>query len=55
MRAVVRYLTKKDKNCEVLDLYHLVVDNQKYFSREQNLTPEGAKCVQNAILIPVEE
>lgn len=55
MRAVVRHLTRKNKNCQVLDFYHLMVDDQKYFLREQNLTPEGAKCVQNAILIPIEE
>ncbi|EOU2057232.1 branched-chain amino acid ABC transporter substrate-binding protein, partial [Clostridium perfringens] len=41
--------------CKVIDFYHLIVDDKKYYLRDQNLTPEGAKCIQNAILIPVDE
>lgn len=55
MRAVVRYLMKNDRDCKVIDFYHLIVDDKKYYLRDQNLTPEGAKCIQNAILIPVDE
>ncbi|MGG5461323.1 branched-chain amino acid ABC transporter substrate-binding protein [Clostridium sp. B9] len=55
MRAVVRCLIRENKDCQVVDLYHLMIDNKKYYIREQNLTPEGAKCIKNAILLPVEE
>ncbi|MDZ4993382.1 branched-chain amino acid ABC transporter substrate-binding protein [Clostridium perfringens] len=55
MRAVVEHLTKQNKDCKFLDFYHLSINNTKYYLRDQNLTPEGAKCIQNAILIPVEE
>ncbi|EOU2024323.1 branched-chain amino acid ABC transporter substrate-binding protein, partial [Clostridium perfringens] len=43
------------RDCKVIDFYHLIVDDKKYYLRDQNLTPEGAKCIQNAILIPVDE
>ena len=46
---------KNDRDCKVIDFYHLIVDDKKYYLRDQNLTPEGAKCIQNAILIPVDE
>ena len=26
MRAVVRYLMKNDRDCKVIDFYHLIVD-----------------------------
>lgn len=55
VRAVVRYLTKHNKDCKILDLYYLSINNRKYYLRDQNLTPEGSKSIQNAILIPVEE
>ncbi|MDZ5253559.1 branched-chain amino acid ABC transporter substrate-binding protein [Clostridium sp. LIBA-8841] len=55
MRAVVRYLTRHNKECKILDLYYLSINNRKYYLRDQNLTPEGAKFIRNAILIPVEE
>ena len=54
MRAVVRYLIKNNRDCRVIDFYHLIVDDKKYL-RDQNLTPEGAKCIQNAILIPIDD
>ncbi|MCX0352243.1 hypothetical protein LI044_11115, partial [Clostridium perfringens] len=45
----------QDRDCKLIDFYHLIVDDKKYYLRDQNLTPEGAKCIQNAILIPVDE
>ena len=31
MRAVVRYLMKNDRDCKVIDFYHLIVDDKKYY------------------------
>lgn len=28
MRAVVRYLMKNDRDCKVIDFYHLIVDDK---------------------------
>ena len=55
IRAVVRYFIKKNRDFRVIDFYHLIVDDKKYYLRDQNLTPEGAKCIQNAILIPIDD